>query len=93
MNTSNCCGAKILAPDECSACHEHCVAEITPRFASKQDEMDYWAIIETAAKDGTTPEHDCGNVGGELQGCETCEHYAESRAWWTDARNFMNHEN
>ena len=64
----------------------------TKRFKTIQDELDYWALIERAAKDGVgVPDHDCNNILGE--GCQMEIDYQNSRDWWTDARNFMKHEN
>ena len=51
------------------------------QFQTKQEELDYEALIQTAGKAGTgVPEHDCH--AGPEDGCQTCEDYQESRTWW-----------
>ena len=53
-------------------------------FSTKQEELDYWAKIETAAKQGTpAPEHDHDNP----RECEVCADYFESRKWWIENKS------
>lgn len=46
----------------------------------KQAELDYWVIIETAARDGELPDHDCHDSPNDS--CVVCIDYRSSRNWW-----------
>ena len=51
---------------------------------SKQEELDYAAKIESAAKNGTgVPDHDCKIENG----CEIEQDYHDSRAWWLEVQS------
>ena len=50
-------------------------------FKTKQEELDYWSMIETAAKNGTgIPDHDCS----QEVGCQVEIDYQESRKFWLE---------
>ena len=54
------------------------------KFNTIQDEMDYEAIIQRAAKDKTgVPEHECKIEGG----CEVDKDYQDSVESWSKANN------
>lgn len=56
-----------------------------------QNNLDYWAKIEGAAKDGTgVPEHDCH--AGPEDGCQVCADYYDSRRRWIKNKK-TNNEN
>jgi hypothetical protein len=49
----------------------------------KQDEIDYWVMVEEAARTGIMPNHDCKLDYGE-HGCQICIDYHTAREWWVN---------